>query len=645
MEFSERFFFLFITLFRMTASVMSKRLGDLRKLMKDHSVAAYIVPHQDAHNSEYISATDERINFISNFDGSAGTCVVTPTQALLWTDGRYFNQASKQLPPEWTLMKDRVPGTPKISEFLAQLGAGAQVGIDPFLTSVATFTDLSPKVSLKSLEKNLVDVIWGSDQPIRSLAAANELAVEFTGHTRSEKLQAIREEMKKEKATVLLLCALDEIAWTLNMRGSDIDFNPVFFSYLAIEESKCILFIEALKLGEPVRKTLASDKIEIRAYNQLLPYLKNLPNTENTKVWIDPDTANLAVYHSIPGKAKKVENPVPVVLMKACKNTAEVQGAKACHVRDGAAEVKWMNWLFTEIMNDKSKYMHHTEVTLAEKLEDFRKDAQLFQGLSFGSISSFGPNAAIIHYHARSNNCAPADPTKIYLVDSGGQYLDGTTDVTRTVHFGSPSSAEKDAFTRVLKGVIQLTMTKFPPGTTGPALDAIARHALWQSGLDYRHGTGHGVGAFLNVHEGPCGISPAMYSARSQALKTALKPGMILSNEPGYYEDGNFGIRIENLMVVVESDTTFSLNKEQKMLTFETLTMIPIQRKLIDVDLLTDPEVEWLNAYHAQVLAKLAPLMNPDELVFLNQQTAPIVKEVKPAPLKKPRRSNEAKNV
>lgn len=627
------------------ASVMSRRLAELRKLMKDHHLAAYIVPHQDAHNSEYISATDERISFISNFDGSAGTCVITPTQALLWTDGRYFNQASKQLPPdEWTLMKDRVPGTLKISEFLIQLGPSAHVGIDPFLTSVATFAELSPKVHLKSLDKNLVDLVWGPDQPVRSLAAATELDVQFTGHTRDEKFRSIREEMKKEKASVTLLCALDEIAWTLNMRGSDIDYNPVFFAYFAIEETKAVLFIEALKLGESIRKVLSHDKIEIRPYNQFLAYLKALPNNETTAVWMDPDTANLAVYQSIPQKARKLEQTVPVVAMKACKNSSEVNGARACHVRDGAAEVKWMNWLFNEVMNDKTKYMHHTEVTLADKLEDFRKEMAHFQGLSFGSISSFGPNAAIIHYHAKSNSCAPADPTKIYLIDSGGQYLDGTTDVTRTVHFGSPSSAEKDAFTRVLKGVIQLTLTKFPPGTTGPALDAIARHALWQAGLDYRHGTGHGVGAFLNVHEGPCGISPAIFSARSQALKTALKPGMILSNEPGYYEDGNFGIRIENLMVVVESETAFALNKDQKMLTFDTLTMIPIQRKLIDVDLLTDLEVEWLNAYHAKVFEKLSPLMNAGELSFLTLQTAPIVREAtKPGPQKKPRRSSEGK--
>ena len=614
-------------------SILAKRLSDLRKLMKEEKLIAYIIPHQDAHNSEYICATDERIAFISNFDGSAGTCVVTLTQALLWTDGRYFNQATKQLPPDWTLMKDRLPGTPKISDFLAKLGAGF-VGVDPLLTSVASYTDLSQKVQIRTVEKNLIDKIWGHEQPVRSLAPAAELAQKYTGQPRSDKLKLIRAEMVKENVNAMLVCALDEIAWTLNLRGSDIDYNPVFFAFLVVEKEKCVLFIESVKVSAAVAAALAADGIEIQSYNQFVPYVRTLP--QDGKVWIDADTANLAAYQAIPAGAKKHEATLPIVLFKASKNGTEVNGARACHIRDGAAETKWMHWLFG-VMRDPSAYVHHTEVTLADKLEDFRKQMDLFQGLSFGSISSFGPNAAIIHYHAKSNDCAVADPAKIYLIDSGGQYLDGTTDVTRTVHFGTPTPEEKDAFTRVLKGVIQLTMTKFPPGTTGPALDAIARHALWQAGLDYRHGTGHGVGSFLNVHEGPCGISPAIFSARSQSLKTPLKPGMILSNEPGYYEDGNFGIRIENLMTVVESATPFILNKEQKMLTFETLTMIPIQKAMIDVELLTDSELVWLNEYHATVLEKLTPYMDEAELVWLREQCSPV--EFKPNPPKRAKRS------
>ena len=622
--------------------IMTRRLAELRKLMAEHNVMAYIVPHQDAHNSEYISATDERIAFIANFDGSAGTCVVTDKSAFLWTDGRYFNQATQQLPAEWGLMKDRLPGTVKISDFLVQLGPGAAVGVDPLLTSVATYTDLSAKVTLKSIETNLVDAVWGSEQPVRSLAPVKELAMEFVGQSRTDKLRTIREEMVKEGATVTLVCALDEVAWTLNLRGSDIDYNPMFFAYLSIEAgSKTVLFIDSLKVSEDIQTSLTEDDIEIRPYDAFTAYVKILPDDATTKVWIDPDSANLAVYQAIPSKAGKVEKTLPIVLLKACKNKTEVDGARSCHIKDGAAETKWLCWLATEVMPNPSVWVHHTEVTLAEKLEDFRKEIKNFQGLSFGSISSFGANAAIIHYHARAASCAPADPTKIYLIDSGAQYLEGTTDVTRTVHFGTPTAREKDAFTRVLKGVIQLTKTKFPPGTTGPALDVIARHALWQNGLDYRHGTGHGVGSFLNVHEGPCGISPPLFSARSQALKTALKPGMILSNEPGYYEDGNFGIRIENLMTVVESDTTFVLNKEQKMLTFETLTVIPIQRQLIDVDLLTEEELRWLNEYHETVLEKVTPFLNEKEAEWLKIETAPISSEapVKQSPAKRTRSS------
>lgn len=619
------------------SKTMTKRLSDLRKLMKDHRLIAYIIPHQDAHNSEYISEADERIKFICNFDGSAGTCVVTASQALLWTDGRYFNQATQQLPSEWTLMKDRLPGTPKISEFLTKLGSGL-VGIDPLLTSVATFKDLEKKVQIECVTTNLVDAIWGAEQPTRSLAFVKDHPVAYSGQSRSEKLKLLRDEMAKENVSTMLVCALDEIAWTLNLRGSDIDYNPIFFSYLCIESGgKTTLFVDSHKIEDQLRTLLTADHVDLKPYSEFIPYVSVL--TEKSKIWIDPDTANLAVYQAIPASCTKHEETLPIVLFKACKTAVEVEGMRNCHVRDGAAETKWMHWLMTEAMNDESKYTHHTEVTLADKLEDFRKEMDKFQGLSFGSISSFGPNAAIIHYHARTINCAPADPTKIYLIDSGGQYLDGTTDVTRTVHFGTPSAEEKDAFTRVLKGVIQLTLTKFPPGTTGPALDAIARHALWQVGLDYRHGTGHGVGSFLNVHEGPCGISPATFSARSQSLKTALKPGMILSNEPGYYEDGNFGIRIENLMAVVESETPFKLGaKEQKMLTFETLTMIPIQKRMIEIELLTEREIEWINLYHSQVLEKLTPFMTEDELVWLKGETAPIAKEVKETPSKRSRR-------
>ena len=619
--------------------VMSKRLSDLRKLMKDHSLIAYIVPHQDAHNSEYIADADERIKYICNFDGSAGTCVVTTTQALLWTDGRYFNQATKQLPSEWTLMKDRMPGTPKISEFLSKLGAGF-IGVDPMLTPVATFKDLEKKVQLKCIDGNLVDQVWGSERPRRSPASVSDHPIRYAGQSRSDKFKLIREEMGKEKVDVMLVCALDEVAWTLNLRGCDIDYNPVFFAFLAIESQKATLFIDGVKLpDENLKQLLGADQVEIQPYGDFIKYCKSSIG-EKSKVWIDADSSNYAVYQAIPSTCSKHEEPLPIVLMKACKTAKEVDGMRACHIRDGAAEVKWLHWLFKEVMTDEAKYVHHTEVTLADKLEDFRKEMEHFKGLSFGSISSFGPNAAIIHYHATTENCASADPSKIYLIDSGAQYLDGTTDVTRTVHFGKPTSEEKDAFTRVLKGVIQLTKTKFPPGTTGPALDAIARHALWEAGLDYRHGTGHGVGSFLNVHEGPCGISPVMFSARSQSLRTALKVGMILSNEPGYYEDGNFGIRIENLMAVVESDTNFKLGpKDQKMLTFETLTMIPIQKRMIDVSILTDAEIEWINQYHSNVLEKVSPFLSEVELNWLREETSPIDREIRPTPSKKARKS------
>jgi Xaa-Pro aminopeptidase len=428
---------------------------------------------------------------------------------------------------------------------------------------------------------------------------------------------------------------LDDIAWTLNLRGTDIDYNPLFYSYLAIEKESVLLFIDPVKVPSAIKTVLGADTVTLRPYDEFIDYIRSMAT--GSKVWVDPDNANLGVYQAISQEVEKIEKSIPIPLLKACKNRTEVEGFRQCHIQDGAAEIKWLHWVNTEVMNDQEKYKHHTEVTLADKLEDFRKEMKNFLGLSFPSISSFGSNAAIIHYHARPETCAAADPSKIYLIDSGAQYMDGTTDVTRTVHFGEPSAREKDAFTRVLKGVIALTKVLFPPGTIGPALDVLARQALWKNGLDFRHGTGHGVGSCLCVHEGPQGISPPMFSARSTSLRTPLKVGMVLSNEPGYYEDGNFGIRIENLMVVVESDMEFALNKDQKMLTFETLTMIPIQKSMIDTDILTEEEITWINEYHGNILQNTGHLLSKDQLEWLQEQCEPIVVG-RPTPRKRGRK-------
>jgi Xaa-Pro aminopeptidase len=623
-----------------SATKMASRLADLRSRMMERNLFAYIIPHQDAHSSEYLSSADERIAFISRFDGSAGTCVVTQSQALLWTDGRYFNQATKQLPEGWTLMRDRVPGTPKVSEWLvSECGKEKVVGVDSFLTSVSSYNDLSAKLNIVCLNENLVDQVWGSERPLRSQVQVRDHAIEFAGQSRSEKLAAVRSFMEKEDSSIthMLISTLDEIAWILNLRGCDIDYNPLFFSYCAIESNGAVsLFVDSHKVPESLQAALLQDKISVRPYDEFLAYVSSI----SSKVWVDTDSVNLAVYQAIAEGVPKVEKSLPIALMKAKKNPVELQGFRDAHIRDGAAETKWLHWLATQVMNKPDVYQHHTEVTLADKLEDFRRSMNYFQGLSFASISSFGPNAAIIHYHARPESCAVADPKQIYLIDSGATYSDGTTDITRTVHFGAPSAREIDAFTRVLQGVIRLSQTTFPPGTNGPALDSIARHALWQAGLDYRHGTGHGVGHSLCVHEGPQGISPPMFNPRSTTLKTPLEVGMVLSNEPGYYEDGNFGIRIENLMAVVESDIVFALSPEQKrMLTFETLTMVPIQKSLIDVSLLSDTEIEWINTYHAEVLEKISSYMSDEEKVWLTEQCAPITRTVVQSPSKRTRNS------
>lgn len=611
---------------RVSVAVLSQRLSQFRAQMEKLNLDAFIVPHHDAHQSEYIAACDERVSFLSGFDGSNGTCVVTKTDALLWTDGRYFNQALQQLGVEWKLMKDRLPDTPRVSDWLRCNSTGT-VGVDPFLTNLADYHELAGKLTaarVKSVADNLVDVIWEGRPGLPSAPIVAQ-PVQFSGESVSSKVARLRAEMAQKEVGVAVVCALDDIAWFLNMRGSDIDYNPLFFSYLVITKDSCHLCVHGNRLSHEAATQIREVGGAIHPYNHVLPLLASVARDQ--KVWVDPATLNLAIFDTlVAAKSTLLEQTLPIALWKSCKNDIELEGARNAHIRDGVAKSRWLYWMETEVFGEDGKADVQSEVTIATKLEQFRMQQPYFRGLSFPSISAFGPNAAVIHYRAQEETCSMANKDLMYLIDSGAQYSDGTTDVTRTMHFGIPSDYQRDCFTRVLKGVIAIASQVFPPGATGPAFDILGRQFLWEAGLDFRHGIGHGVGSYLCVHEGPCGIGPPIHAPhRLTALSTPLKAGMILSDEPGYYEDGKFGIRIENLMAVVKCDAvTNVLDPSQPMLTFETLTMIPLQQKMIKVELLTVAEARWVDDYHSKVFQKLSPFMRPEEQRWLEQATRPL---------------------
>ncbi|KIY53464.1 putative Xaa-Pro aminopeptidase P [Fistulina hepatica ATCC 64428] len=601
----------------------SKRLAKLRELMKAHDVQALVCPSEDQHASEYPARADERRAFISGFNGSAGCVVVTSADAYMFTDGRYFLQAEKQLDHNWTLMKQGLPDVPTWQDFLwKNLASSTRVGVDPTLISASDAATLAASLKNKSSElvslpSNLVDEVWGVDRPARPRNEIIHLDTRFSGESHAEKLLHVREEMEKLGGTALVVTMLDEVAWLLNLRGSDIDYNPVFFAYAVVPQSgSAHLFVDKAQLTTAVLAHLGA-YVDVHPYDAFFEYLRTLAartTAEDGKILIG-DRSSLAVAETI-GQETYISTRSPIADLKAVKNATEREGFRQCHIRDGAALCRYFAWLERQLVHN----VQLTECEAADQLEKYRSELDLFRGLSFDTISSTGPNGAIIHYSPTPDDCAIIKREQIYLCDSGGQYLDGTTDVTRTWHFGTPTTIEKQAFTRVLQGHIALDTTIFPEGTSGYQLDVFARRPLWEVGLDYRHGTGHGIGAFLNVHEGPHGIGTRIaYNA------VALKPGMTVSNEPGYYEDGKYGIRIENVLLVREVATPYKFG-DKKYLGFEHVTMCPIHKGMIDVSLLSPREKEWVDAYHAEIWRKVSPLLSGDQetLDWLRRETEPL---------------------
>ncbi|EFQ28678.1 metallopeptidase family M24 [Colletotrichum graminicola M1.001] len=609
------------------------RLSRLRELMKERNVDVYVIPSEDSHASEYIAGCDARREFISGFSGSAGCAVVTLDKAALATDGRYFNQASKQLDQNWLLLKQGLQDVPTWQEWSAEQSAGGKVvGVDPELITGSIAKKLTEKVKrsggsdLVPLDENLVDLVWAEARPARPKNPIKVLPEKFSGKDVKTKLKELRQELDRKNSRAFVVSMLDEIAWLFNLRGDDIPYNPVFFSYAIITSDSATLYVDASKLGEETRAYLADNDVCVKPYDIVFDSINTLRSSDtscqttsgvSSKRFMISTKASWALKRSLGGDSQVDEVRSPIGDSKAVKNKSEMAGMRACHIRDGAALIEYFAWLEDQLVAKKVKL---DEVQAADKLEQLRSKQKDYVGLSFDTISSTGANAAVIHYKPERGACSIIDPTAIYLCDSGAQYLDGTTDTTRTLHFGQPTEAEKLAYTLVLKGNIALDTAIFPKGTTGFAIDCLARQHLWKEGLDYRHGTGHGVGSYLNVHEGPIGIG-----TRVQFAEVALAPGNVLSIEPGFYEDGSYGIRIENVAMVTEVKTKHSFG-DKPYLGFEHVTMVPYCRNLIEPNLLTAEEKAWLNAHHADILQKTKGYFQDDPLTmtWLARETQPL---------------------
>ncbi|CAM9741765.1 unnamed protein product, partial [Laminaria digitata] len=575
--------------------------------MEAEGVDAFIIPSDDPHLSEYSAECFNRRAFVTGFTGSAGTAVVLKDESFLWTDGRYHLQAEQQLGEGWTLMKAGKPSVPTINSFLAErLPKESRVGIDPFVHSVAFVNGLKKELSAAGIavapidhagDANPVDAIWGGSRPEPPQEPVRVHPAQFAGETVQAKLEKVRENMAKEGADVFVSCMLDEVAYLLNIRGNDVAHCPVAMAYALVTPEGASLFIDRGKLSPNVEEEIkASLRQNVHSYEEALGVVRALAE-QGKRVWIDPDRVTYAFANVVP-EDSLVSKPSPISLAKGVKNQAELEGMRAAHVRDGVAMVLALSRLERDVAAGQTI----SEVDVDLRTTASRAQQDKFVDLSFPTIAGEGTNGAIIHYGAEAGSCRIVGKSSILLLDSGAQYEDGTTDVTRTMHFGEPTAEQKEAYTRVLQGHIGLATATFPDGTPGFMIDSFARRHLWDAGLDYQHGTGHGVGAALNVHEGPHSISSRT------ANPTPLEPGMIVSNEPGYYKggEGGFGIRIENLLEIVDS----GISNEalgRRFYRFEPLTLIPMQKKLLDQSLLSPKELDWLDDYHHRVSAVPVP--------------------------------------
>uniref|UniRef100_A0A7S1T924 PPIase cyclophilin-type domain-containing protein n=1 Tax=Compsopogon caeruleus TaxID=31354 RepID=A0A7S1T924_9RHOD len=587
--------------------------------MADRGIDALLVPSRDPHNTEMVPPRFARREFVSCFSGSAGTAVVTKEEALLWTDGRYFLQAERELPDGWTLMRDGDMGSPTIPQWLVEhLPDGAVVSADSRVISLTEHDRLKQAgVTLKLANENIVDTIWGEQRPHLPPSAARIHPVVIAGASIQEKVDAICQDMERANVDAFVCSMLDEVCWLVNIRGLDVPCVPVVYAYAIVHKSGDVsLFIDEDKVSDQVRTVLESSRVSVLPYDDIFTAIAELAKRES-RFWMDPSTCTYALYdatQSIGGaEVDVIFDQSPVLRRKSIKNTAELQGMRDAHLRDGAALCAFLDHLEKIIESGEEP----TEFQVGEMVRAFRARQEGFIDTSFDTIAGSGPNGAIIHYRAERDQSRTVNLRDLFLLDSGGQYVDGTTDVTRTMHFGKPSDRERDCFTRVLQGHIALSSTIFPEGTTGFQLDPFARQWLWRAGLDYRHGTGHGVGASLNVHEGPQSISPRTGNM------TPLMAGMIVSNEPGFYEEGAFGIRIENLCEI-EMIENLDVTGKRGFLGFKPITLVPIQQKMIRLESLSLQEREWMDAYHERVWSSISPLIADEAKDWLWKHTRPL---------------------
>lgn len=588
------------------------RLARLRELMKREHLSAFIFPSTDAHQSEYVADHWRGREWISGFNGSAGTAVVTMKSAALWTDSRYFLAAEEQLEgTEYQLMRLKMEGTPTIAEWLGkelQDVQSPEVGLDGMVNSYNYVKDLSyslRKLGGITLRTNLdpLEQIW-ENRPSLPANPVEIQPLEYAGETLASKVVRIRKSLRELHADGMLVSALDDIAWTLNLRGTDVHCNPVFVSYLLIESDKVSLFVDDNKLSPEVKQYLQDNQVSLYKYNKVE---KCLESYSEYNILLDGDETSYYLWKTV--KCQEIvaaASPIPA--MKAVKNKAEIEGYRSAMLKDGVAMVKFLKWLKPAV-----EAGGQTEISIDEKLTSLRAEQKLFRDISFDTIAGYAQHGAIVHYEATPETDVVLKPEGLILIDSGAQYQDGTTDITRTIALGPVSQEMKHVYTLVLKAHIQLELVKFPDGASGTQLDAVGRECMWREGYNFLHGTGHGVGSYLCVHEGP-------HQIRMEWMPTPLRAGMTLTDEPGLYLAGKFGVRIENTVLISDYMST----EFGKFLQIEPLTLCPIDTTPIDVDMLLPEEIDWLNAYHHSVYEKLSPFLDEEEKIWLENATKPI---------------------
>lgn len=588
------------------------RLARLRELMKREHLSAFIFPSTDAHQSEYVADHWRGREWISGFNGSAGTAVVTMKSAALWTDSRYFLAAEEQLEgTEYQLMRLKMEGTPTIAEWLGkelQDVQSPEVGLDGMVNSYNYVKDLSyslRKLGGITLRTNLdpLEQIW-ENRPSLPANPVEIQSLEYAGETLVSKVARIRKSLRELHADGMLVSALDDIAWTLNLRGTDVHCNPVFVSYLLIESDKVSLFVDDNKLSPEVKQYLQDNQVSLYKYNKVE---KCLESYSEYNILLDGDETSYYLWKTV--KCQEIVAAAsPISAMKAVKNKAEIEGYRSAMLKDGVAMVKFLKWLKPAV-----EAGGQTEISIDEKLTSLRAEQKLFRDISFDTIAGYAQHGAIVHYEATPETDVVLKPEGLILIDSGAQYQDGTTDITRTIALGAVSEEMKHIYTLVLKAHIQLELVKFPDGASGTQLDAVGRECMWREGYNFLHGTGHGVGSYLCVHEGP-------HQIRMEWMPTPLRAGMTLTDEPGLYLAGKFGVRIENTVLISDYMST----EFGKFLQIEPLTLCPIDTTPIDVDMLLPEEIDWLNAYHHSVYEKLSPFLDEEEKIWLENATKPI---------------------